>query len=209
MNTKKQSRHEGESRTQRGKFALFVDLEVRIHAMGRLLLATWFVWLVPVVYGQFWCNQHQVRRTDDQPVFRVGVYANKGIQQAIDDYSRTFVDYLTLTAGQELDPPARFELVAALPNEAYSTLIPPEVDFLFTNPAVFACLESEYGARSLATFVARTSYNGSAYDLDQFGGVIVVKAENDEISTVEDIKGKRVGALSMGGKLRFGFSSNK
>lgn len=170
---------------------------------SRLLLVAGSALLIPSLKAQYWCNQHRVKRSDDQPVFKVGVYANRGIDTATEEYARTFVDYLSLTAGRELDPPARFELVAALPSEAYETLIPPHVDFLFANPAVFACLESEYGARSLSTFVANTLYNGTTYELDQFGGVIVTRVDNDEINTVADIKGKRVGALSMGGKSTF------
>ena len=49
------------------------------------------------------------------------------------------------------------------------------------------------------TMQSRRTVNGNVYSLEQFGGVIFTKADNDEIQSVEDIRGKRVGAVSITG----------
>lgn len=45
----------------------------------------------------------------------------------------------------------------------------------------------------------RRTVNGQVYTLEQFGGVIFSRADNDEVQTIEDIRGKRVASVSITG----------
>uniref|UniRef100_A0A7S3L6H3 Uncharacterized protein n=1 Tax=Amphora coffeiformis TaxID=265554 RepID=A0A7S3L6H3_9STRA len=82
-----------------------------------------------------------------------------------------------------------------------------EVDFFFSSSAVFSCMASEQGAQALTTIINRREARGHAYDLDTYGGVIFTLATNDEVNTLEDLRGKSIGAggitMMGGGQTQF------
>lgn len=51
----------------------------------------------------------------------------------------------------------------------------------------------------MATIISQRHVNGKTYDLEQFGGVIIARANNTEIRDVHDIENKRVGCVSISG----------
>jgi serine/threonine protein kinase len=137
------------------------------------------------------------RPTPEQSVYRVGVMAIRGIETALDEFSPTFSNYLTLTVGNRFDPPIEFVTVPVAFNGIVDEL--STHDFVYANPSVFSCIESEVGANSLVSQVARRRVSGEDFSLTQFGGVIFTKADNDQVNNIEDIKGKRVATVSITG----------
>ena len=125
-----------------------------------------------------------------QRVYRVGVMAIRGIETALAEFDRTFGDYLSYAAGRQFDPPIAFETVPVNFGDIVDEL--SRMDFVFANPSVFSCIESEVGANSLVSQISQKNVNGNEFNLIQFGGVIFTKAENNGINSIEDIKGKRV-----------------
>jgi len=74
------------------------------------------------------------------------------------------------------------------------------VDFTITNPAIYVNLEYLFGASRIATLKGQ----GRGEHATQFGGVLLRKADRQELQTAADLKGKRVAAvdpMSFGGWL--------
>jgi serine/threonine protein kinase len=146
------------------------------------------------------CQQEQCVAptwTSDRQVYRVGVLATRGLDAAFEEFNTTFNGYLTATAGARFDPPIRFEMTLL----DFSLTNVQEFDFLYTNPFIFSCAESEIGAHSLVAQVTRheiETTNSTEYGLTKFGGVIFTRA-NSSIETVEDIRGKTVACTSIWG----------
>lgn len=132
--------------------------------------------------------------TSKQQVYKVGVLAITGIQSAYDDYNATFSEYLTASAGTRFVPPIRFEME---PLDISLSSI-DDMDFLYVNPFVFSCVESERGAHALVSQVSRRVVGGTVYNLTKFGGVIFTRADSN-ISSIQDIKGKVVACASIRG----------
>ena len=133
-------------------------------------------------------------------VYKVGVLAIRGVENANAQYNKVFSEYLTKAVGVKFDPPLTFEMEAkALDEEPLDFFASPEVDFVFSQSAVFSCLDTEVGATSLATQIAARKVNDEVYELTQFGGVIFVKDDENatDIQGIEDIRGKRVAVASI------------
>jgi hypothetical protein len=135
--------------------------------------------------------------TPEQSVYRVGVMAIRGIETAFDEFSQTFSNYLSLTVGNRFDPPISFETVPVAFTDIVDRL--STYDFVYANPSVFSCIESEVGANSLVSQIALRTVGGEKYSHTQFGGVIFTRADNDQVNRIEDIKGKRVATVSITG----------
>lgn len=137
--------------------------------------------------------------------YRVGVLAIRGVESAYKEFNHTFSKYLTEVAGKEFDPPISFEAVAVpfgkKENDPLNVLTSESdyYDFVFTNPSMFSCIQSEMGASSLVSIISKRRVNGKVHHLTKFGGVIFTLATNTDINTIADIKGKRVGAVSLSG----------
>lgn len=132
-------------------------------------------------------------------LYTVGVLAIRGFDTAYQELNRTFSDYLTVTAGQHFDPPIRFEMKPLDFNSMFGVAESRAVDFIHVNPGAFSCIDSEYTAQSLVTQISRRSMNGKVYNLKKFGGVIMTRADNDEVSTIYDLKNKIIAAVSISG----------
>ena len=65
------------------------------------------------------------------------------------------------------------------------------LDFVLTNPAHYVFLEARQRLTRIATLVK--AWNGHA--LRDFGGVILVRADRDELLTLGDLKGRRIAAV--------------
>jgi ABC transporter, phosphonate, periplasmic substrate-binding protein len=60
-------------------------------------------------------------------------------------------------------------------------------------------LEAEIHANSLVSQISRREVNGAVYNLTEFGGVIFTRSDNEAINDIVDLKGKRIGVVSIAG----------
>jgi signal transduction histidine kinase/CheY-like chemotaxis protein len=125
---------------------------------------------------------------------RLGVLANRGDELALQEY-QPLAAYLTGVL-----PGLEFSVIPIAFVTIDKVVASAEVDFIIVNPALYVQLERLYGVMRIATMnnqaVGRTSM--------RFGGVVFTRASNQQINSLEDIKGKRVAAVhpySMGGWL--------
>lgn len=134
--------------------------------------------------------------------YTVGVYSSEGEEQVFRVYGKTFAEYLTATAGRRFDPPIQFDITAVSLTELAQKGEKETVDFMFGSSAVSSCMIAEQFAEPLVTIVNRRRARGHTYELDVYGGVIFTLANNTRVNTIEDLKGKTIGAggiTAMGG----------
>ena len=129
-----------------------------------------------------------------KPVYTVGVHATRGLEKALDETNQTFATYLSETAGKKFDPPISFEVVPNFFDGLYQAIDDKEMDFLYANPGVYSCVGTEVGATALVTAIKRIPVRDKLFDLDVYGGVIAVRADNEEINNLADLKDKVIGA---------------
>eukprot|EP00522_Entomoneis_paludosa_P009886 CAMPEP_0172454726 /NCGR_PEP_ID=MMETSP1065-20121228/11634_1 /TAXON_ID=265537 /ORGANISM="Amphiprora paludosa, Strain CCMP125" /LENGTH=1107 /DNA_ID=CAMNT_0013207105 /DNA_START=52 /DNA_END=3375 /DNA_ORIENTATION=+ len=135
----------------------------------------------------------------EKQVWTVGVLAIRGFEAAYREFNTTFADYLTATAGQRFDPPIEFQLKPLNFLTLFEDSEQGNVDFIYVNPSAYSCIESEYGARSLASQISRRVVGGVTYNLKRFGGVIATLANRDDIQSIHDLKDKIVATASISG----------
>lgn len=126
--------------------------------------------------------------------YLVGVYSSQGDEAVYRLYNKTFATYLTATAGKRFNPPVGFEVVPVNLNSLMDKAKNEKVDFFFATPAVFSCMATEYKAQGLATIINKREARGHAYELDVYGGVMFTLAGNDRVNSIDDFKGKTIGA---------------
>ncbi|CAG9460527.1 unnamed protein product [Pedinophyceae sp. YPF-701] len=141
-----------------------------------------------------------VSSADAQRKYRVGALATRGLTSLNAEFSPTFQDYLTSSAGQVLN--ATFELVPVTFSDSFALVEDQDpatrLDFVFTNPSLHTCLESEFSLATLVTLVNfRTALDGSRVELGEFGGVIFKSRNRTDIRTLEDVRGKVLEAVSI------------
>lgn len=143
--------------------------------------------------------------TTDQLVYRIGFLAIRGPESTYNEYNRT-ADYLTQTAGKQFDPPITFENVPVVFGESQGVIekyLSGRYDFVYANPSLATCVASEGGLNYLASVISRRKVAGQVYHLTRFGGVLFTQADNDDISSISDIKGKRTACVSLNGLGRY------
>ncbi|CAB9499442.1 activated protein kinase catalytic subunit alpha-1 [Seminavis robusta] len=127
-------------------------------------------------------------------VYTVGVHAIRGLDSAVAETNMTFATYLTETAGKRFDPPIQFQVKPFYFDGIFNAIDNDELDFLYSNPGVYSCIGTEVGATALTTAVKRLTVRDKTFDLDVYGGVIAVRADNKEINSIGDLKDKIIGA---------------
>jgi diguanylate cyclase (GGDEF)-like protein/PAS domain S-box-containing protein len=121
---------------------------------------------------------------------RIGVLANKGIDDAIKRWSLT-AEYL-----QNKIHTHSFSIVPLNFAQVEPAVRHSDIDFLITNPAMYVEMEALHGASRIITLID----NG----LTQFGGIIFCRSDRQNIQTIDDLKGKSFIAVekdSLGGWL--------
>ncbi|CAM9117981.1 unnamed protein product, partial [Chrysoparadoxa australica] len=106
------------------------------------------------------------------------------------DWDSTFGDYLNNTAGVDLD--VSFEVVALEFEDVVQAYDEQAIDFLFANPGMISCAQAAVGARPILAL--RNIRRG--YELNEFGGLIFTRADRDDISSIDDLAGKKIEAVS-------------
>ena len=124
--------------------------------------------------------------------YKIGVLAKRGPVKAMKQWKATG-EYLT-----EKLPGKTFEVVPLDFDAVNPAIEKGEVDFFLVNSSMFVTAQVKYGATPIATMV--NSRRGQP--LKSFGGVILTSVENDDINSIDDLKGRSfmaVKASSFGG----------
>lgn len=184
---------------------MFFKLRSSVRIMTSTLVGRWctyFILLTCLEIGLVnaqQCDLSPLTYADSQTTFRVGVLAIRGNETAWSEFGPTFSTYLTYRVGRVFDPPVRFEVRPLAFTPILDGAVSGDYDFVFANPSIFSCLESEVGATSLVSMVALRKVNGQEYKLNKFGGVIFTLAGNDEIQDISDLRNKTIATASISG----------
>ncbi|GAB5359557.1 hypothetical protein AAMO2058_000553900 [Amorphochlora amoebiformis] len=116
----------------------------------------------------------------------IGGLANHGANNFVKQFKPTFVDYLNREVSSYFLTPISFEILPLSSTEIYTAVEKKQVDFLFCNPSIFSCLESENGIAVGATI--RQLRLG--HQISVSGGVIFARADRHDINELVDIEGK-------------------
>jgi diguanylate cyclase (GGDEF)-like protein len=134
---------------------------------------------------------------DDAPdvkKIRIGILANMGLERFAGDWGG-------MTRALERKLPEYEITLVPLPFEAVDAAVrDATVDFVVVNPAIYVNLEVRHNVTRIATLINHVAGRTA----DRFGGVFFTLAERSDISTLKDIRGKKVGAtarFSLGGWL--------
>lgn len=133
---------------------------------------------------------------NDSPVtsVKIGVLAKRGQERALEKWGPT-ADYLS-----QMVPDYFFEIVPLDFEGVRLAAMSQSVDFLIINSSYYVSLESDHGLSRIATMA---NLHG---DVQQqvFGGVIITRADRDDIDKLKDLYGKSFWAVdreSLGGWL--------
>lgn len=117
----------------------------------------------------------------------VAVRSKSGVEKSVKAWQPT-LDYLSEKISYH-----NFSLMPVVSlNEITQLAIKGEIDFLFTNPSSFIEVKNQTHATALATLNNRRSDTAQSH----FGSVVFTHAKNEHILSLDDLKGKRVMAVS-------------
>ena len=128
------------------------------------------------------------------PALRIGVLSFNDKAQTLQQWSPT-ADYLH----QKL-PSQSFQIVPLFYDELNAQVANRQLDFVLTNPEHYVVLRNVFQLSSMVT-IARDIRGKS---VNTFGSVIFTRADNQEMVSLRDVRGKRVAAVglfSLGGFL--------
>lgn len=111
---------------------------------------------------------------------KIGVLAKRGAVKALKQWKATG-DYLSSTIKGN-----NFVIIPLSFDAVNPSIDKGEVDFFLVNSSMFVTAKVKYGASAVATMI--NSRQGKP--LKSFGGVIITSADNAEINSLADLKGK-------------------
>jgi len=124
----------------------------------------------------------------DRAVRKVGILAYRGDEAAIARWQPTF------DAVEAAAPGTDFQVVPLSLDGVRSALSRGEIDYLFTNPGhLYRMVER---ARLFPMVSLRSDRDDDPQTGNRFGAVIFVRADNDAIRTLADLKGRRLAAIA-------------
>lgn len=151
--------------------------------------------LKPIVFSQISIvaqAQESQQPATQKTVLKIGVLAKRGTEKALSQWE-PLAEYLsTNIKGYE------FQIVPLNFEEIYQAVKDDSIDFIIANSGMYVDFEADYGANRIATL--KNLRLGNPYTV--FGGVILVKADRQDITTLKDLKGKTfiaVNETSLGG----------
>lgn len=150
--------------------------------ISRLIIALIFILTVS---GIIWADDIQVK-------IGIGVLANRGAEKCIEQWEPT-AEYLNAEISEY-----SFKIVPLPYKKVFPAVESGEVDFILINPSLYVELEARYGVSRLLTL--KNLWEKDVIKL--YGGVILCRAERNDIRDLNDIKGKSFMAcdqLSLGG----------
>ncbi|MEO1670527.1 MAG: PhnD/SsuA/transferrin family substrate-binding protein [Cyanobacteria bacterium J06631_2] len=140
----------------------------------------------PLVSGKILAQAAPETNAQADMVMKVGILSKEDPKRTIAKWQPT-IDYLS-----ESIPGYTFEIVTAGFEQMREVAKNGEVDFFVVNSGMYVEFEADYGANRIATLKNRRL--GNPYT--EFGGLIITKADNNEINTLKDLKNKSVMAVS-------------
>jgi two-component system sensor histidine kinase TtrS len=149
--------------------------------MDRIIF-TFILWIIAFPHNLF---------ANDQFV-KIGVLSHRGDAATTMSWGPT-AEYLTAQF-----PDYQFSIIPLDFNSVDEAVNASEVDFILVNPGIYVNLEASYRVSRIATLNNRRS--GTAYNV--FGGVIFTRSDREDISSLEDLRGKSFMAVdqtSLGG----------
>jgi diguanylate cyclase (GGDEF)-like protein/PAS domain S-box-containing protein len=120
-----------------------------------------------------------------EPV-RIGVLSFRALEQTQQQW-QPLADYL-----QRSIPEHRFEVVPLYLPELGNAATENQLDFVFTNPEHFVILRQAIGLAAIATMMPMIE----GHPVNQFGGVILSRADRNDIQTLSDLSGKIIASPS-------------
>ena len=135
--------------------------------------------------GQVWSAEDT---GPDRTLRTVGVLAHRGDQAALARWQPTFDAIEAAVPGVEL------KVVPLSLDGVRAALSRGEIDYLFTNPGHLFRLSE--GSRLSPMVALRTDRAGGPQTGNRFGAVIFVRADNREVTTLADLKGRRLAAVA-------------
>lgn len=125
----------------------------------------------------------------------IAEHSTAGTEDALRQYNMTFAQYLTATAGRRFDPPIEFDFVARKHmQDIFDGIDGGEFDFVFANPGTYSCVGVETGAEPLATVIRRVHTRNRYYDLDVYGGLVITRADRQDLTSLSDLRDRRIAA---------------
>ncbi len=110
---------------------------------------------------------------------KIGVLAKRGAVKAMQKWKAT-AEYLTETIEGK-----SFEIVPLSFEEVFPAIENKEVDFFLVNSSMYMTAHVKYNSEAICTLI--NSKQGQA--LNTFGGVIITSVYNDNLNTIQDLKG--------------------
>ena len=136
--------------------------------------------------------QQSQQPTAEKTVLKIGVLAKRGTEKALSQW-QPLAEYLSSSITEYT-----FQIVPLNFEEIYQATEDNSIDFIIANSGMYVDFEADYGANRIATL--KNLRLGNPYIV--FGGVILVKADRQDIETLKDLKGKTfmaVNETSLGG----------
>ena len=112
---------------------------------------------------------------------QIGVLAKRGQELALQKWSAT-ADYLTSAL-----PGYQFDIVPLDFTEIHTAVQKEQIDFVLANPAFYVELEKLYGVNRIATLI---NQHLTGQQTTIFGGVIFVRADRDDLRSIQDLQNK-------------------
>lgn len=122
----------------------------------------------------------------EKKLVKVAVLAIQGNERAIAQWQPT-MDYLS-----KVIPDYTFQMIPKGIEEMREYAKTNEADFYIVNSGMYVDFEARHGANRIATL--KNLRLGKSYT--KFGGVIITKAERNDINTLQDLKQKKFMAVS-------------
>ncbi len=91
---------------------------------------------------------HFSRSAESNRTISIGAVPITSDTAFLSAWKPTFEDYLSDTVGQFFVPPARFEIVLLTLTSVFDAVKEKSIEFVFVNPSLFSCLESEFSGIS-------------------------------------------------------------
>lgn len=126
------------------------------------------------------------KNNSELPLIQIGVLAFRGKAEAIKRWTPT-ADYLSNNI-----PGYRFHILPLNLTEISQAIETQQIQFALTNPGNYVVLENRFGISRIATL--QTLRRGKLST--SFGSLIISRADNLQIKTLNDLQGKRFMAVS-------------
>ncbi len=110
----------------------------------------------------------------------IGILAKRGSERTLQKWSAT-ADYLSASL-----PGYHFNIVPLGFADIHTAVRETQIDFVLTNPAIYVELEKLHGVNRIATLI---NQNLPTQQTTIFGGVIFVRADRDDLQTINKLQG--------------------